>query len=344
MIPQDKRAAVSRGLRGAFGVTDFEEIRQLTKGLSPDLVFRIVVKRSPYLLRIVTRVNIVTDPARHFATMKMAAEAGIAPRVWYANVEDGISIIDFVDPAPFPRTEALVRVPAILRRLHALPPFPNTFNYVTAHDRFIWKFQTANLLPADEIGEVFARYIQVCATYPRLDEDMVSSHSDLKPENILFDGQRVWLVDWQAAFVNDRYFDLSVVANFVVTNDGDERIYLETYFGHAPDEYQLARFFLMRQVVHMFYAAVFLILASAGRPIHRSETLPTFREFHERLWSGIDLADNDVKIVYGLIHWEQLRQNVARKRFDEALQIVAERNAQESVCLLLPAAPTAGHS
>jgi thiamine kinase-like enzyme len=37
---------------------------------------------------------------------------------------------------------------------------------------------------------------------------MVSCHSDPKPENILFDGQRVWLVDWHAAIVNDRYFDL----------------------------------------------------------------------------------------------------------------------------------------
>jgi thiamine kinase-like enzyme len=46
-----------------------------------------------------------------------------------------------------------------------------------------------------------------------------------RPEagKLLFDGQRVWLVDWQAAFVNDRYFDLAVAANFVVTNDADER-------------------------------------------------------------------------------------------------------------------------
>jgi thiamine kinase-like enzyme len=40
----------------------------------------------------------------------------------------------------------------------------------------------------------------------------------LKPENILFDGHRVWLLDWKAALVNDRYFDLAIAANFVVTN------------------------------------------------------------------------------------------------------------------------------
>ena len=163
----------------------------------------------------------------------------------------------------------------------------------------------------------------------------------MKPENILFDGRHVWLVDWQAAFVNDRYFDLAVVANFLLTNDADELTYLERYFGQPPNEHQRARFFLMRQVVHMFYATVFLLLGSAGKSIDQSGKLPSFRDFHRRIWAGeVNLADNDLKIVYGRVHWEQLLQNVRQPRFDEALRIVSERNAsQEGVRLLLPSAP-----
>ncbi|MDQ2776013.1 MAG: hypothetical protein M3Y57_14020 [Acidobacteriota bacterium] len=37
----------------------------------------------------------------------------------------------------------------------------------------------------------------------------------------MFDGRRAWLIDWKAAFLNDRYFDLAIVANFVVTNEAD---------------------------------------------------------------------------------------------------------------------------
>lgn len=238
MIPPEKSAAVTRALREAFGVTTFEDIRTMTKGLSSDLVFRIVVKGSPYLLRIIMRVNEQTDPTRRFTCMKAAAEAGLAPHVWHANMQEGISITDFVEAAPFPTTEALVRIPGVLRRLHALPLFPKAFNYVTAHNGFIWRFRAANLLPKIEIEEIFTRYEQVCAVYPRLDPDMVSCHNDLKPENILFDGHRVWLVDWQAAFVNDRYLDLAIVANFVVTNDAEETAYLQEYFEEPPDEYQ----------------------------------------------------------------------------------------------------------
>jgi len=161
---------------------------------------------------------------------------------------------------------------------------------------------------------------------------------DLKPENILFDGQRVWLVDWQAAFVNDRYFDLAVAANFVVTNNADEWTYLEQYFGQRLDEYQRARFFLMRQVVHMLSAAVFLLLGSAGKPIDQSGKLPSFRDFHRRIWAGeVNLADNDLKIVYGRVHWKQVLQNMRRTRFDEALRIVSDQHSSpEVVSRLLP--------
>ncbi len=199
MIPQEKTAAVFRGLQEAFGATAIEDIRRMTKGLSPDLVFRIVVQGSPFLLRIVTRINEINDPWRQFTCMKVAAQAGLAPRVRYTNTEDGISITDYVEGVPFPVTEALVQLPRTLRRLHALPPFPKAFNYVTAHNGFIWRFRAAGLVPTEEIQEIFTRYEQVCAVYPRLDSAVVSCHMDLKPENILFDGQRVWLVDWQAA-------------------------------------------------------------------------------------------------------------------------------------------------
>jgi len=339
MIPLEKMAAVTEGLREAFGATDFTDICRVNQVLSSDFVFRIVVRGSPYLLRVMTRIDERNDPVRQFTCMQAAAEGGVAPRVLHANTEDGILITDFVEAAPFCQAQALTLIPATLKKLHALPPFPKVFNYVTAHNGFIWRFRSANLVATSEIEEVFRRYDQVCAAYPRLNTDMVSCHSDLKPENIVFDGQRVWLVDWKAAFLNDRYFDLAIVANFVITSDADERTYLEAYFEQPPDEYECARFFLMRQVMHMFYAAVFLMLGSAGQPVNQEESLPTFRDFHQRIWAGeIDLADQVTRIVYGRVHWEQLLQNMRQARFEEALGIVSDRHSgQADLPRLLPA-------
>ena len=93
-------------------------------------------------------------------------------------------------------------------------------------------------------------------------------------------------------------------------------------------QHQRARFHLIRQIAHLFYTMVFLFQGSAGKPIDWSATVPPFRDYHRRMWAGeVDLADKDVKIVYGRVHWERLLQNVRQARYNEALRIVADRHA-----------------
>jgi hypothetical protein len=99
MIPEAKQPAVRRALHAAFGVNESEDIRLLTGGLSTALAFKIVVRKNPYLLKIM-RTEVISDPMHEFACMQTAAEAGIAPRVWYANVEDRLLITDFVGAKP----------------------------------------------------------------------------------------------------------------------------------------------------------------------------------------------------------------------------------------------------
>jgi thiamine kinase-like enzyme len=339
MIPQEKSAAVSRALQQAFGTTTLENISRMTRGLSSDLVFRIVIKGSLYLLRIMTRINEQMDPHRIYACMVAASDAGLTPRVLYTSTGDGVSITEFIDDVSLPASQATQLLPRTLRSLHALPPFPREFNYVTAHNAFIWRLRTAALLPQNEIDEAFARYQQLCATYPRLDADMVSSHMDLKRDNILFDGHRIWLVDWQAAFRNDRYFDLAVAANYLIVSDTDESTYLEHYFGQPPDKYQQARFFLMRQALHMLSAAVFLILGSAGKPIAEIEDLPSFEEFHQLIWSGvIYLSDRNQQLVSGMVHWNRFLHNLRQPRFAESLLTISTHHPPETRPLL-PAVP-----
>jgi hypothetical protein len=322
VIPQDKSEAVTRGLNQAFGVAEFEHIRDLTERPGSNRAFRIVVRGSAYLLRINTRAG---DMPRHFSCMQAAAEAGLAPRVRYASAEDRISIIDFVETVPFPATDAL-------------PPFPvasfNTtctflLNKGPALDGFLQKFRVANVLPEHDLEELLAQYGRVAAALSSLDPDLAPSHNDLfKPDNILFDGRRLWLVDWEATFQNDRYADLAVVANMLVANEADEQIYLQEYFGAPPVSYQAARFHLMRQLAHMFYAMAFVGQGSAGKPVDWSEPVPAYSDFQRRFWAReVDLANDQSKAAYGRVHREQLRHNLRHPRFDEALRIVANRRA-----------------
>jgi hypothetical protein len=88
-------------LQTAFNVDSFEEIQQLTKGLSSALVFKIMVHGMPYLLRVVTRTAPTGDPAFYYGCMTIAAENEIAPRIHYLSIEDRVSISDFIVEQPF---------------------------------------------------------------------------------------------------------------------------------------------------------------------------------------------------------------------------------------------------
>lgn len=334
MIPQEKLTAVTSAVREVFATDAIEDTQVLHKGQSGALVFRIILHGAPYLLRIVTRTE---DPTLgdHFTCMKTAAEAGLAPRVLYTSTEDRIAITDFVKAVPFTMTEARARMPATLRAVHALPPFPRRVDFLNtsctfllnrdvANKGLISRIAAMNIFPKAELDELLARYEQILAAYTRRDSDQVSSHNDLfKPDNILFDGSRVWLVDWEAAFLNDRYAELAVVANMLVNSDEDEKNFLQDYLAAPAQEMQLARFYLMRQLAHIFYALAFTFVGSLGQPIDWSTPLPDFEELRHAVWSGaFNMEDRPSKITYGRVHLEKIK-SLQLTRFDEALKIVA---------------------
>jgi hypothetical protein len=324
MIPEEKLPSVNRALFGALGTSEIDDIRPMTAGLSAALVFRVVVRGRPYLLRIGRTDATAGDPAHQLTCMKIAADAGLAPRIWHAAVEDRILITDFVETKPLPDNPVPLFA-AMIRQLHALAKFPKRLNYLEFMGGLIRRFQAARVLPESRTEAAFLGFDAANKVYPRDPADYVSSHNDSKPENMLFDGTRIWLVDWEAAWLNDRYVDLAIVANFFVTDEADEEIFLRTYFGQPASEYQRARFYLMQQMMHMCYASfVTMLAAGAGVAIKPDMPAPDFADFHRRLVSSeITLAGNGVRLQYGLTHLDRATRNMRTQRFQEALAVVA---------------------
>jgi hypothetical protein len=138
---------------------------------------------------------------------------------------------------------------------------------------------------------------------------------------MLFDGNRIWLVDWESAFLNDQYVDLAIVANFFVKDEAHEDAYLSAYFGESADGYRRSRFYLMRQIVHMSFAALLMLTATrSGTPIGSDLTAPDFRDFHRRIRSGeVDLATDEAKLQYAKVHLNAVLRNMRTPRFADSV-------------------------
>ena len=132
-----------------------------------------------------------------------------------------------------------------------------------------------------------------------------------------------------SGFRNDRYVDLAVVANFVVTNDAEEESYLHTYFGEAASDYRRARFYLMRQLLHMFYPAALILFGLKGKAVQSKEKVPDFRDFHTRIWKGeLSLATDEAKLQYARVHMKQNLADIGTARFQDALRLISGRGKQ----------------
>jgi aminoglycoside phosphotransferase len=328
VIPTEHLPAVVRALQSAFNTDQYDEIHQPSGGLSPSLVYRIVVKGKPCLLRIISK-QAWGDPSKEFAAMQAGSDGGIAPRILYSSLEDRLLLTDFVQTQSYPADMSL-RMARVLSTLHALAPFPPPArgDYLTTMDGFVRRFQTANLVPEPVATGIFSRYDEILAAYRALPADLVSCHNDVKPQNTLFDGDRVWLVDWEAAFLNDRYVDLAIVANFFVPDEAAEQSYLAEYFSEPAGAIRTARFYLMRQLLHMFYPALVCVLLSAtGSTVAQLslDDAPDFDAFHRGLISGeIPLTTPAEKVEYARVHLARFRQDLHSTRLEESLAVLAE--------------------
>ena len=180
------------------------------------------------------------------------------------------------------------------------------------------------LTPA-ALDEELAGYEALDRAYRALRPEPVSSHNELNPRNILIEDGRPWVVDWEAAFLADRYVDLATLANNVTRDETELARLTGAYFGRAPSAAESARLFLARQVNRVFYGVMFLSGLAAERPQARiapAEVEADLAEVRQALGEGRFPLDSwDGRLVYGLAQLRAARANLASPRFPEAVRL-----------------------
>ena len=331
-LPASKRPAIDRGLLAAFGNTTLDAITPVSGGLSGAGVHRIEIGGGVYLLRLdgpkEGAGDGLRDPTRSHACMKIAAEAGLAPRVLHADAEAGVTITDFVvaRSPQVPRAALIAQLGRMVRALHDTPAFPPLVDYLDGLDGLAAQALGSGLPTPTMVAKARSVQVALSTAYRRLEPQLVSSHNDLNPGNIVHDGERPWLVDWDAAFLADRYVDLAALANVYARDPADEAALLEAYFGEPSTPDRQARLYLARQISHLFHAMIFISMAAGERPGARLNDFAsdgrTLAQLHLALSAGEPvLAGWEGRVAYGLAHLAEALANVGDARFAEATRL-----------------------
>ncbi len=286
-------------------------IARVAAGLSGAGVYRVDAGGASFVLKKSAEGTDVADWRRTLGTQRRAAEAGLAPDVVHADEVRLAVVSAFVADRsfaallgdPHTRGEAIARLGRTMRRVHALPIPAGA---ATKGARPMLATAAESLAGVEVPGFVTETVERVLVEEaPAAERDPVLSHNDVNPSNLVYDGERVLLLDWDAAGPNDPLWDLAVPSVFYRMDEGDCRTLLGAYDGEPVAELP-AGFAYDRRLVGALCGAGFLLLARQSGHDGRAgrETLdsaPSLLDVYQRLRSGsLSLATADGRWAFGL--------------------------------------------
>lgn len=245
-------------------------LEPLHGGLSGSPVYKLIVDGRPYALRVMQRQSQLYDPQRQLDCIRSASERGITPPLRYASSELAVSISAYISSQPpvqhiLGSDQLLAQAGELLRTLHTGPAFSTTIDAFQMLEGTLAQLAAAGeALPAST-QQALAAYEMVKRTLqPHLGS--APCHNDINPGNMLFDGQRLWLIDWEASTMADPLFDLAGFIHWFLLDQRREDLLLEAYYQRRPTERELAKLALIKQITWWVYALIFFQLSFFGAP------------------------------------------------------------------------------
>lgn len=322
-LPPAQRDAAQTALAEILGRNAIDAATPVSGGTTSARLFRIEAGGRHYLLRIEGPPSPLRNP-HQYESLRIAAEAGIAPRLHYVNQTSRVAVTDFIFRQPlgsYPGgPPGLAKaLGELLARLQATATFPHFVLYPDIVARLWAHVCRTGLFAPDVLDRCNDHLARIREAYVWDHAHSVSSHNDSIPSNILFDGERLWMVDWESAYRTDPLVDIAIVGDSLARSLELEDILHRAWLGRALDDALRARLGFVRALTRLYYAGV-LLSASATAPRARPDTditAPTLAELQQafrvgRLRAGTRASSH----VLGKMFLASFLSDVATPGFD----------------------------
>lgn len=244
-------------------------ITRMAAGLSGAGVYRVEAGGETFALKIASPQTDADDWRRHVEIQQAAAAAGVAPRVVHVDARQQAVLTAFVTDRSFPmllitpstRAQAITLLGTTLAAVHGLPVPPG----MPAADPLGHLTRLYRNLDGAALASFHREAIEAVLSEPEPPSDRaaVLCHNDANPSNLAYDGDRLVLLDWDAAAPGDPLFDLAAIAVFFRMNK-QTCVQLVAAHDGAPPAPLPARFLHDRRLVGILCGTAFIDLAHRG--------------------------------------------------------------------------------
>ena len=260
------------------------EVRKIIAGIEPIRTYQGPIHRLGGLTNRVYRVgeHVLRIPglgteeyinrSHEAEAATVAANAGVAPQVIYANAASGIMLTRLVQnavtmsPDAFKsRSGAPARAGQALRKLHTSGGlFPFRFELFAMIDDYLKILSTKDVKLPEGYHAVVREAETIRMLLAKNPTALVPCHCDPLCENFLDVGNIMWIVDWEYAGMNDPMWDLgdlSVEGSFDAAQEAEM---LVAYFGGIPSEQDYARLVIYKAMCDLLWTLWGLIQLANG--------------------------------------------------------------------------------
>lgn len=169
-----------------------------------------------YLLRKFMRRDV--DRKFEFKVHTLAFEKGITSEPLLLDEENALALSTYLEGTHKEslRKNDLLQFVEVLKKVHALKV-----------EKEPLQLEKLFIERSKEVQDAFD-------TLKHFSPEYVLCHNDLNPRNVLFT-EKIQLIDWEDAAINDRYFDLASVCVEFDLDQENEAYFLKAYFTEAKE-------------------------------------------------------------------------------------------------------------
>jgi thiamine kinase-like enzyme len=291
-VPDEHRPKLAAAVEEGFDMGEVASIRRTGGGASGALTYRVDSKGDgAFLLRAETIGGPLRNPDQ-YDCMQIAADAGIAPPIRYVDPDAGVIVIKWIDERPLDDftggPPALATAAGeLLGRLHSTSAFPARRDHLDNLAGLIGFLDSSGRVAPGLLDAHRAAFEELRAVYPWQPDEHVSAHNDPNQFNLLYDGDRLWLVDWETANRNDPMIDVATACSYLGQTPELRDRFLSAWQGREPDDLVKAKLVLAENLVRLFAGCILLmIVVDPATPTHTDLAAMSLAEFGSRIAQG----------------------------------------------------------
>ncbi len=269
--------------------------------------YRVDCERGSFVLRLAGEgTSDYIDRKAEFYNATIASNAGVNAEIVHFNVDTGTMICRYIDRArtmdieAFRDLDALRRVGKAFRQLHDCGhEFQGRFELFEQIDQYLTVLRDLNAELPEGFSDVQKDAEQVREALSRHTLPVRPCHCDPMVENCIDNGKQVFIIDFEYAGNNDPMWDLGDISVEGDFTDEQDRIFLETYFGHSPDAFDVGRMVMYKAMCDLFWTLWGVVQHANKNPV-------------DDFWA------------YALSRLQRCRKLMASDKFSQHLQAVRQ--------------------